>query len=298
LDKRCHGSGWPALRTVLARAEFLIDLGNASWFDDLELCPRRAFVDVDPMFTQVELLKNGSHKASALEHYDTFFTEGVRIGRPDCTIPTGGKRWIPARTAIATNLWRADAAGGHGPITTVMNWSSGNDISFDGRTYGYKNREFDRFTDLPSRVDRRCVVALGGRAAPRDRLRELGWQIENPLEVTNSIPAYQQFIADSYADLGIAKHAYVASRSGWFSDRSTCYMASGRPVLHQDTGLADCLPVGEGVLLFNDVDEAVEALREVQSDYARHSRGARALAEEHFEASKVFRRMIEDAGWA
>src|SRR6185436_16942276 len=101
-------------------------------------------------------------------------------------------------------------------------------------------------------------------------------------------PAYQEFIADSYADLGIAKHAYVASRSGWFSDRSTCYMASGRPVLHQDTGLADCLPVGEGVLLFNDVDEAVEALREVQSDYARHSRGARALAEEHFEASKVF----------
>jgi len=298
LRNECHGSGWDRLNETLRRADFVMDLGNASWFDELELCPRRAFADVDPMFTQVALLNANGDKTSAVGHYDMFFTEGVRIGRPDCTIPTAGRQWIPARTAIATSLWRADARGGDGPLTTLMNWSSGSEITFEGRSYGYKNREFERVVDLPSRVDKPCVIALGGRNAPRDRLRGLGWQIADPLAVTGSIPAYQEFIAGSFADLGIAKHAYVESQSGWFSDRSTCYMAAGRPVLHQNTGLADCLPVGEGVLLFNDADEAVEALREVELDYERHSRAARALAEEHFEASKVFRGMIEAAGWS
>lgn len=296
LENRCHGSGWAHLNDVLSRADFVLDLGNASWFDELELCPRRAFVDVDPMFTQVALLSADGHKRAALQHYDTFFTEAARIGKPGCTVPSAGKRWIPARTAVATRIWDANTSGSRGPITTLMNWSSGSEVVHEGRSYGYKNREFERFADLPRRTTRPCVLAMGG-PAPRQRLMEQGWLIENPLAVTQTISAYQDFIGRSAMDFGIAKHAYVESRCGWFSDRSTCYMAAGRPVLHQDTGLRDWLPTGEGVLVFSDLDEATEAIKAVEADYERHSRAARAIAEEWFEASTVMGQMIRDAGW-
>ncbi len=296
-EHQCHGSGWVALREALQRADFVVDLGTATWFDELELCPRRAFLDADPMFTQVELLSGQGRKVDSLEHYGTFFTEGLRIGMPDCAIPSAGKRWLPLRTAVATNFWQADATGRECPITTLMNWSSGSEFEYEGRTYGYKNQEFERFMDLPARTHRSLVVAMGG-AAPREQLENIGWRIESALAVTETIEAYQKFIAGSAADLGIAKHAYVTSRCGWFSDRSTCYMAAGRPVLHQDTGLGDCLPTGEGVLLFSTLDELLEGLKEIDVDYVRHSRAARAIAEEYFEASKVMKQMIRDAGWS
>ncbi len=293
----CHGSGWSRLRDVLSRASFVLDMGDATWFDELSLCPRRGFIDVDPMFTQLQLLAGEGRKAESTKHYDTAFSHGVRIGMPDCSIPAAGRRWIPARTAVATRFWKADTQGASEPITTLMNWTSGREVTHEGRSYGYKNREFDRFMTLPSRTRWSCVVAMGG-GAPRDRLGELGWQLVSPLAVTGTIDAYQAFIAGSAADFGVAKHAYVESQCGWFSDRSTCYMAAGRPVLHQDTGIGDWLPVGEGVLLFSTLDEAVERLRELELDYARHARAARAIAEEHFEASAVLGKMLSDAGWS
>src|SRR5262249_22768768 len=124
-----------------------------------------------------------------------------------------------------------------------------------------------------------------------------GWRLVNPLEATRTIESYSTFIAESWADFGIAKHAYVASRSGWFSDRSTCFLAAGRPVLHQDTGCSDWLPTGEGVILFSDAESALEGLCEIEKDYPRHSRAARVLAEQYFEAQTVIGRMLEDAGF-
>lgn len=296
-NDECHGSGWKKLREVLRNADFLIDQADATWFDDLALCPRRAFIDADPMFTQVDMTDPGSLKARAIPNYDVLFTHGVRIGMDDCLVPVLGKEWIPAQTAVATDLWEADFASGKGrPITALLNWSSGNEVVWEGRSYGYKDREFERFVDLPRRSGWRCVAAVGGRA-PRQRLEEHGWEVGSPLEATASIAAYQRFIRDSGADFGVAKHAYVAARSGWFSDRSTCYLAAGRPVLHQDTGLSGLVPTGEGVLLFSTLDEAVEGLRSIELDYERHARAARAIAQEHFEASKVLRRMLEAAGW-
>ena len=298
LQGRCHGSGWGRLRDALTQADFVLDMGDATWFDELGLCSRRGFIDVDPMFTQVQLLSDGGRKAETTSHFDTAFSHGVRIGKPDCSIPLAGRHWIPARTAIVTRFWQADMRGADRPITTLMNWTSGREITHEDQTYGYKNREFERVMRLPSLTDWTCVVAMGGGAAPRDRLREFGWQIVNPLEASRTIDAYHAFIAGSAADFGVAKHAYVASKSGWFSDRSTCYMASGRPVLHQDTGIGDWLPTGEGVLLFGTLAEAIERLRELRLDYQRHSRAARAIAEEYFEASTVLKNMLHDAGWA
>jgi len=295
-EDRCHGSGWVALRAALDDADFILTLCDPTWFDELERCPRRGFVDGDPLFTQVAMLKDEGNMSAALTRYDTLFTYGVRMGMADCTLPTAGRKWIPTRPVVASALWNPTPAGGPLPVTTVMHWSAWSDVTYDGRVYGHKNREFERFIDLPHRTAQLFVLALGGRA-PRERLRERGWHLVDPLATTRTIEAYRKFIAGSRADFGIAKHAYVSSRCGWFSDRSTCYLAAGRPVLHQDTGFRDWLPTGVGVLPFADINDVLEALARLDVEYERHARVARLIAEEHFEAAKVLGRMLDDAGF-
>jgi hypothetical protein len=298
LEGDCHGAGWEALNHALDRARFVLTLADPTWFDELERCPRRAFVDGDPLFTQAAMLA-GDPGHRALERYEVLFTYGTRMGESGCEVPDAGRRWIPTRPVVATRLWDVGplGMGGDAPVTTVMNWSASADVRLDGQVYGQKGRELEGLIDLPARTERPFVLAPGGQA-PRDHLRAEGWQLANPLEVTGSFDAYRAFIADSYADLGIAKHAYVASGSGWFSDRSTCYLGSGRPVLHQETGFSEWLPTGEGVFAFSSAEDVVEALERIEGDYERHARAARAIAEEHFEARTVIARMLEEAGLA
>ena len=297
LEGRCHGSGWEGLRATLDAADFVLTVADPTWFDELERCPQRAFVDGDPLFTQVDVVQGVNPKAEVIEHYETLFTYGVRIGLPDCSLPAGGRRWLPTRPVVATSWWPVEPPTATGPLTTVMHWGAWNDYTYDGRVYGHKDREVERFAELPHRTTHEFLLAIGGDSAPVGRLQELGWLIGSSGEVTRTTDAYRAFIADSLADFGIAKHAYVASRSGWFSDRSTCYLAAGRPVLHQETGFSDWLPTGEGVLAFSDVDDVLEALRELDADYESHARAARAIAEEHFEAAKVVGQMLDEAGF-
>lgn len=297
LHGTCHGAGWEALNDALDRARFVLALADSTWFDELERCPRRAFVDGDPVFTQAAMLA-GDPSHRGLERYDVLFTYCTRMGESGCEVPDAGRRWIPTRPVVATRLWdAAPVADSNAPVTTVMNWSASADVRLNGRAYGHKGRELERLIDLPARTERRFVLAAGG-PVPRERLRADGWELENPLEVTGTLDAYRDFIGASYADLGIAKHAYVASGSGWFSDRSTCYLGSGRPVLHQETGFSDWLPTGEGVLRFSTADDVVEGLEEIDRDYERHAAAARSIAEQHFEARTVIARMLEDGDLA
>lgn len=297
LEGRCHGAGRGALDDALDRARFVLTLADPTWFDELERCPRRAFVDGDPIFTQAAMLA-GDAGHRALDHYDVLFTYGTRMGERGCSVPDAGRQWIPTRPVVATRLWETGPPHSNGaPITTVMNWSASEDVRLGGHVYGHKGRELERLIDLPARTGHRFVLAAGG-PAPRERLRADGWELANPLEVTGGIEAYRDFIAASYADLGIAKHAYVASASGWFSDRSTCYLGSGRPVLHQETGFSEWLPTGEGVFAFADADDVVEAIEEIERDYGRHARAARTIAEQHFEARVVIAQMLDEAGFA
>jgi hypothetical protein len=292
-QERCHGSGWKALGEVLDQADFVLTIADRTWFDELERCPRRAFVDGDPAFTQVAML---TANAPELAHYDTLFTYGTRIGKSDCTVPSAGRNWIPTRPVVSTRLWDPTPASVRLPVTTVMNWAAWGDVVYDSQTYGHKNREFERFIDLPRQTAQPFALAVGG-PVPRERLKQHGWELVDPLEATGTIEAYQKFIAGSRADFGIAKHAYVASRCGWFSDRSTCYLAAGRPVLHQETGFSDWLPIGEGVFAFSGMEDVLEALRCLDLDYERHARAARSLAEEYFEAPIVIAGMLDNAGY-
>jgi hypothetical protein len=272
-------------------------LSDPTWFDELERCPRRAFVDGDPLFTQVAMEKNEEPGGVAPRHYPVLFTVGTRLGQADCTVPSAGRTWIPTRSVVATRTWTVDPPNPEGPVTALMHWAAGSAVTWNGRSYGHKDVEFERFIDLPRRASRVFQVALGGRRAPRERIAGHGWRLVDPLSVTATSETYRQFITGSYADFGIAKNAFVASRSGWFSDRSTCFLAAGRPVLHQDTGFDEWLPQGAGVLRFSEPEECLEALRCLELDYPRHVRAARRLAEEYLEASTVVGRMLDDAGF-
>lgn len=293
---QCHRSDWQTLRTALDRAEFVLTLADPTWFDELGRCPRRAFIDGDPMLTQVAMQEESGPEAKVADHYDVLFTYGMRMGSQGCTIPSLNRKWLPARAVVATRLWKSEPVSPRFPITTVMNWAAGPDITYGGRKYGHKGREFERFIDLPSLVSREFLVAAGG-PTPKAHLLAHGWRLANPLAISKTIEAYQRFISDSWADFGIAKHAYVASRSGWFSDRSTCYLAAGRPVLHQETGFSDWLPTGEGVFSFSTVEDVLTALKQLEANYERHAQAARRIAEEHFEASVVIGRMLDEAGF-
>jgi hypothetical protein len=298
LDGGRHGAGCEELETTLGRAAFVLTLADPTWFDELELCPRRAFVDGDPLFTQAALLSADDAPEKRLAGYGTLFTYATRLGALDCTVPDAGRTWIGTTPVVATRRWTA-ALPAHPqvlPVSNVLNWSAWSDVRLNGTTYGHKGRSFEPYLDLPSRARAELVLAAGG-PAPKEILRGHGWTLVDPLAVTGTIADYRDFIAHSKADLGIAKHAYVASRSGWFSDRSTCYLAGGRPVLHQDTGFTDWLPPGEGVFAFSDPDGVLAALEELDRDYERHARAARRIAEDVFEARTVVGAMLDQAGF-
>jgi hypothetical protein len=281
---------------VLAGADVVLTVADGTWFDELAACPRRAFVDGDPMFTQALVAAGEPLMTATVDNNPTLFSYGTRIGRAGCTIPDCGRRWIPTRPVVATSLWPVTACPADAPVTALLHWSAGGEVVVDGAAYGHKDVEMQRFMELPAHAPRPLVLAVGGRAAPRPALESAGWQLADPLASTCDAAAYRSFIGGSRADLGIAKHAYVASRSGWFSDRATCFLASGRPVLHHDTGFTDWLPAADGVLAFSTFDDAIDGLARLEAEYERHAAAARRVAHEHFEAASVIGRMLDDAG--
>ncbi len=295
-EGRYHGLERQELNNILGKADFVLTLADPTWFDDLERCGRRAYIDGDPLFTQVAMLDPESQTSSALARYPTLFTYWTRQNAKDTTVPDAGRHWISTRPVVATSLWRPKPVPPGAPVTTVMNWRAWGEVTVQGRSYGHKNREFERLIHLPRHAERKFVLAVGG-PVPKGLLSSHGWEHADPLRATRSIDSYREFIDGSYADLGIAKHAYVASRCGWFSDRSLCYLASGRPVLHQDTGFQDWLETGEGIFAFSGVEDIVAALQRIDRDIARQARAARIVAEREFEARKVIGRMLDDCGF-
>jgi hypothetical protein len=259
--------------------------------------PLRAYLDIDPGFGQ---MWRALDLHDSFAGHDAFITIGERIGLPGCTIPTNGLDWITTPQPVALEHWPAVEPGSGDSFTSVASWRGPfAPIEYEGVTYGLRVHEFRRFAGLPARTSERLEVALDiheAEVADIELLRSNGWHLADPgLEAADPW-SYRSYVQHSKGELMIAKHMYVASRSGWLSDRSICYLASGRPVVAQDTGISELYPVGEGLLTFDDPDQAAAALEEVSSDYGRHSRAARALAEEHFEAGIVLRRLLAELG--
>jgi hypothetical protein len=256
--------------------------------------PARALIDTDPAFTQIRHLTEPAARARALEH-TAFFTFGENFGRPGCAIPDDGLPWAPTRQPITLDAWEVTPGPPAGAFTSVLQWDSYAPREHGGRRFGMKSESFRDFMDLPSRSSETFELALGTANAPRDRLSAHGWRLRDPLALAPDGPAYQRYLRASKAEFGVAKSGYVTSRSGWFSERSVAYLASGRPVAVQDTGFSDWLEASLGVVAFSNLAEAAEAVARISGDYARHCRAAREIAAETFDAAKVLPDLLERA---
>jgi hypothetical protein len=261
--------------------------------------PLRAYLDIDPGFSQ---MWRALDLHDPFAGHDAFVTIGELIGRPGCTVPTNGLDWITTAQPVVLEHWPAQPADGAatGAFTSVASWRGPfAPIEYEGVTYGLRVHEFRRFAELPGRTSERLEVALDiheAETADLELLRRHGWQLTDPAVVACDPWAYREYVQRSKGELMIAKNMYVASRSGWLSDRSLCYLASGRPVVAQDTGISELYPVGEGLLAFATPDEAAGALEAVAGDYERHAGAARALAEERFDSRKVIGRLLQALG--
>jgi hypothetical protein len=294
-----------AVREFCRTADILLNVScSATLRDEYRAIPVRALLDTDPMFTQIQYFTGASmcggpgQMRDMVASHTHFFTLGENVGSPDCRIPTLGLQWHPTRQPIVLRLWPVTDPPGRefGAYTTVMNWSVVDDVIYDGERLGQKNAEFMRVLDLPARLsDVKLGMAVSQPFSgifPLQRVREAGWTVADPDVCVPNAPAYQNFVAGSRGEFSVAKQTYVRANTGWFSCRSACYMAAGRPVVVQDTGWSRRLPSGRGLLAFNDLDTAVDALREVEADPDGHAKAARAVAEEWFASGRVLGEML------
>jgi len=299
-DGKFHGAGEKVAREWLRHGDLLVNVSSAGWLRDYDLrVGHRMFIDGDPMFCQIGLL-DGSNPlyAGRLRDHDSHFTFGLSVGQPDCPVPLDGITWRPTVQPIAIDQWPVTPVSADAPWTTVMNWASYKPKVWEGRTYGQKNLEFNRFRDLPSKtsIPLRLAMGLGvDGQRPAQELRQLGWDLVEPQEVVPDHRAYRSFLTNSRGEWSVAKHGYVEGRTGWFSCRTACYLAAGRPAVVQETGWSRHLPSNRGVLPFKTLEEAVEGLAKVTRNYAEHSKAAREIALEFFDAKKVCQELLRQA---
>lgn len=292
--REVEGMPLDSLLAVARSADLLVNISGHVKLDAiLAAVPRRVYVDEDPVYTQLWDVEYG--KALGLGAHDVFFSQGMSVGAPDCPIPDGGIRWHALMPLLVPERWpaRADASCAH--FTTIASWGGFGDVCYQGEWYASKYAEFERFAELPRRVTQPLEIAMRRHRDDDPRvqlLRGNGWLLSEGSRISD-LDAYQAFIAGSRAEIGIAKNAYVKSRSGWLGDRAGHYLASGKPVLAQSTGFERHLPTGRGLLSFSTLDEAAAGIESINSDYEAHCRAARELAEEHLGYRHVLSRMLE-----
>jgi hypothetical protein len=287
-------------------------------------CPKRyasaarlAYIDTDPVFTQIKLALGPAKFQAQVRAHDAHFTFGETLSAP---FNSGPIRWLPTRHPILLDAWRSEAPRG-AAFTTVMSWTSYEPLRFEGRSYGQKDVEFRRFLELPAMVGAsRLEVAMGPthhyawesdasalpsavraflhtepRRKPAELLAHFGWGVVDSTLRCGDADSYRNYVLSSLGEWSVAKHGYVAARSGWFSGRSGCYLAAGRPVVLQDTGFSDVLPTGLGLLAFTTPDEAAAAIAEIARAPGRHGKAAREVAEAHFDSAEVLSAIVEVA---
>ncbi len=252
------------------------------------------YVQSDPFALQVDVDEGSRWAAEQLARHRAHFTFGELVGTPLCDLPTGGVQWRPTRQPVALELWPVRPPGER--FTTVTTWrNDSKHRMWRGEPYYWtKDREFLAVVDLPRRTTATLELAIDGTPDEAPLLRERGWHLVHGDELGVDLDAYRDYIIGSRGELTVARDQYVRPHTGWFSDRSACYLAAGRPVVTQDTGFGEVLPTGEGLYAFRGVDDAAAALDEIEADPVRHSAAARAIAEEHFAAEKVLARLIAD----
>ena len=299
--QQIHGASWDELVDVAKSADLLVNISGHLDLEPLKAPIRRkVYVDLDPGFTQ--LWHASGNKGPRLEGHDLYYTVGANVGGTDCTIPTGDIAWRPIRQPVLLDQWPVCRDGARNRFTTIASWRGAfGPLEHGGQSLGAKVREFRTFAELPRRaeIDATFEIALDihpGDEKDLELLRRNGWNVVDPKSVAGDPHSFRQYVQNSGAEFSVAQGMYVHTRSGWFSDRTTRYLASGKPAVIQDTGHSAELTSEGGVLSFGTMEEAIAGVREVVRNYERHSAAARQLAERYFDSDKVLGRLVEEAG--
>lgn len=289
-----HGQAHSVLIEACDRADLFIDMGtHGTLRAESARATRRILVDGEPGSTQMRMANARTGNELGGE-YDAYVTVGLNVGAGSCSVPTAGVTWLPSVYPVVPSIFAFTQPPSGASYTTIMSWSAHDQITYGGRTYGAKDLEFPKFLDLPLLVEPGVEIAVSGRNVPAAQLDERGWKRRDAHHVTTTFDGFRNYIRGSRGEFSVCKNSFVATRSGWIGDRAAVYLASGRPVVMQDTGFSEHLPCGEGLFAVANVHEAADAIREIESDYERHSRAARSLAETHFAAELVLGRLMAE----
>lgn len=281
---------------LLSSADLLLNIGGVCSLPQFALSKRRALIDMDPLFTQL-----GFFATEDLNDYDVYFSYGSNIGNASSSVPDCGIEWLPLVPPVVPAIWQETTTNTvkdnpDSAFTTVCNWSAYGAVKHNGDSYGQKDVEFMRLLELPKHVSQQLELAVSGADADTRKMFETaGWSTCDAAEISNDLPTYQQYITGSRGEFSVAKQAYVKTRSGWFSDRSVCYLAAGRPVIVQDTGIADWLTTGKGVLTFSSMEQAIDCIEQVEADYKGHCQAAKQIADKIFSYIIVLPRILEQS---
>ncbi len=310
------------LLSLLEKADILVNLTGSTRLRPEHLrIPVRIYLETDPVLPQIEVAKRNSSTLSLLGAHTHHFTYGENLGAPDCGVPVERFHYHPTRQPIVLDWWRGTLpTANNRPVsnscfTTIASWrQSGKDLEWNGELYTWsKHHEFLKIIDLPSRISQPLELALAVKSKPKesntgstspcdedsDALRLLafhGWRIIDGRVLSKDLEPYRDYIVSSRGEFTVAKDQNVRLHTGWFSDRSACYLAAGRPVITQDTGFGKFIPTGEGLFAFKTLEEIISAFDAINSNYKTHSDAARAIAEEYFRAEKVLAKVLEDVG--
>jgi hypothetical protein len=291
-----YGLSREQITEVFQSADLFIDMGtHGSWLDEAADCACRVLVELEPGYTQIKMEQKIA-SGEILPNYDAYYTNGSNIGTDKSEAPTAGKDWHHVINPVVASLFSVTPAPVDAPLTTVMNWQAHELIQFQGKTYGQKDREFAKFIDLPKYAVIPLELAVSGKNLPSDDLVKHGWRLRSAHQVTESVDSFWNYIRSSRGEFSVCKNVFVATNSGWFSDRSAAYLASGRPVVMQDTGFSNHLPCGEGLFAVGTVEETAAAMDAIASNYTQHSQAARHIALEYLEAKKVLGKFLDELG--
>ena len=302
---------------ILATADLVFNIAGATRFAEEDLkTGRLVYLGTDPVFHEINYANGDADTHSIIDEHQDVVTYGENIGNADCPLPPLPRLRARTRQPVLMDLWDAGAPS-RNAFTTVANWKQGGrDVQFNGETYHWsKHHEFFKFIDVPERTGQPIEVATNLTASPSTEhglgtavpaygfqddeyglFTSRGWRLVDGPSFTTDPWKYRDYIVASRGEFSIARDLNVRLRSGWFSERSACYLGAGRPVVAQDTGFGCAVPTGEGLFAFSSTEEVMAAIEAINSDYERHSRAARAIAQEYFATDRVLPRMLTDLG--
>ena len=288
---QCYGLEESQILRLYREADAFLNVTGAQELRAEHLvCPRRIYVETDPVAAQIRVAQGDSETIAALEAHDTLFSFGGNFGSKDCRVPLERFRWLPTCQPVAMELWHNPSVHQNGAAhTTIATWkNAGKDLVYKGETYYWsKDREFKKFLDLPLRREVPFELAVGVPPRVRRSLLKNRWRLLDPVWLSRDAERYRAYIRNSRGEFTVAKDQNIRLRSGWFSDRSACYLAASRPVITQDTGFGSYLPTGQGLFAFRTMEDILSAVDAIETDYAGHCKRAREIAAEHFAAEKV-----------